>query len=326
MKITLFETLIEEYRKFKGIILLGLVSAFILAVLPLLVDLERVYFAFFIFFIFIYVALTVSWNIVSGLAGQFSLGHAAFFGLGGYVAAIGFRDKLFGFFDFRAFLLSAIISMLVAIGVGYPLLGRLRGFYFTLGTLGVSETFRLLFINGGEFTGGAWGIRLRTTYDVGFYVYFYAAFAIMIITILLAAVLRKSKVGINFVALRDDETAAESIGIHTLNFKVLAFSISAIIPAICGCLFAYYLRYVEPSIVFNTNWSLYPALMALLGGIGSLMGAIIGSVIVGSIVQLISLYFPAIHPLVSGALLLIVMVLLPKGIQSKLIKLLRKRF
>jgi len=322
MKIPFIETLIEieEYKKFKGLIFLGMVSAFILAVIPVFISLERVYFAFFMFLIFIYIALTVSWNIVSGLAGQFSLGHAAFFGLGAYVAAIGLRDKFFGFFDFRAFLLSAVISMIVAIMVGYPLLGRLRGFYFTLGTLGISETFRLLVINGGEFTGGAWGVKLQTTYDVGFYMYYYAAFIIMILTILLAAVLRGSKVGMNFIALRDDETAAESIGINTLNFKVLAFSISAITPAICGCLFAYYLRYVEPNIVFNTNWSLYPALMALLGGVGSLMGAIIGSVIVGSIVQLISLYFPALHPLVSGTLLILVMVLLPKGILSKLIR------
>lgn len=325
MKIALLELFSEDFRKFKSVILLGLLSALILVIFPIFADLEKLYFAFFIFYIFIYISLSVSWNISSGLAGQFSLGHAAFFGLGAYVAAIGFRDGYLGFFDFRAFLLSAVISMVVAVGVGFPLLGRLRGFYFTLGTLGVSEAFRLLFINGGEFTGGAWGIRIKTAYDVGFCVYYYVALSVMIITILLAAVLPKSKIGINFVALRDDETAAESIGISTLYYKVLAFSLSAIIPAICGCLFAYYLRYVEPNVVFNTNWSLYPALMSLLGGIGSLMGAIIGSIIVGSILQLISLYFPAIHPLVSGIMLLVVMVLIPTGIQGKLSKLIRER-
>ncbi len=319
----ILESFIEEYRRFKGIAILGLISALILVVVPIFIPLEKIYFAFFIFLMFIYIALTVSWNIVSGWAGQFSLGHAVFFGLGGYVAAIGLRDRVFGFFDLRAFLLSAVIAMLVAIAVGYPLLGRLRGFYFTLGTLAVSEAFRLLFINGGEFTGGAWGIKLQTTYDVSFYVYYYAAFAIMVMTVLLAIMLRGSKVGMNFVALRDDEMAAESIGINTLNYKVLAFSISAVTPALCGCLFAYYLRYVEPNIVFSPTWSLYPALMGLLGGIGSLIGAIVGSAVVGSTLQLVSLYFPAIHPLISGVLLVLVMVLLPEGVVNRLAKLLR---
>ncbi|MEM2560465.1 MAG: branched-chain amino acid ABC transporter permease [Candidatus Bathyarchaeia archaeon] len=324
MKNFLSEFLGEKIRKSKNITFVSLVCVLFLVLFPIFVDLERIYFAFFIFFIFIYMAISVSWNIVSGLAGQFSLGHAAFFGLGAYVAAIGFRDGFFSFFDLRAFILSAVISMVIAAGVGYPLLARLRGFYFTLGTLGVSETLRLLFINGGEFTGGAWGIRLRTAFDVGFSMYYYASFFITLITIFLSAILYRSKVGLNLRALRDDETAAESIGINTLNYKVLAFSISAAIPAICGCLFAYYLRYVEPNIVFNANWSLYPALMALLGGLGSLIGAIMGSIIIGAIIQLISLYFPAFHPLISGIMLVAVMVLLPTGVYEKIRKIIRR--
>lgn len=318
-----FKLLSEELKK--SIAIVSLLCILFLMLFPLLVDLERVYFAFFSFFIFIYVALSVSWNIISGMAGQFSLGHAAFFGLGAYVAAIGFRDGYFGFFDLKAFLLSAVLSMAIAAGVGYPLLGRLRGFYFTLGTLGVSEILRLLFINGGEFTGGAWGIRLRTAYDVHFSTYYYISLLIALLSILIAIILSKSKIGFNLIAIRDDELAAESIGINTLNYKVLAFSISAAIPAVCGCLFAYYLRYVEPNIVFNANWSLYPALMVLLGGIGSLIGAIVGSIIIGTIIQLISLYFPAFHPLISGVMLIIVMVLLPKGAYEKIRKIIRRK-
>lgn len=302
----------------KGILkkttLLGLVIAFLLVIFPLFTDVERSYLAFFLYNIFIYIALTASWNIVSGFAGQFSLGHNAFFGLGAYATAIAWRAGLVGYFDIKAFLLSAIVSALVAAGIGYPLLGRLRGFYFSLGTLGLSEAFRLLAINGGEFTGGAVGIQLPSRYYTGFLQYYYAAFIIMVTSIVLAISLFKAKIGLNLIAIRDDEVAAESIGIPTLSYKVLAFSLSAIPPAICGSLWAYYIFHVQPSSAFGITWGLYPPLMGIIGGIGTISGPIIGSIIIGTIVQLISLYAPSIHPLISGILLIVAIVLLPKGV------------
>ncbi|MEM2465510.1 MAG: branched-chain amino acid ABC transporter permease [Candidatus Bathyarchaeia archaeon] len=307
-----------EKHRLRRNLLITLVGIIVLSILPLFLDAERSYFIFFLYNIFLYVTMSTSWNIVSGYSGQFSLGHGAFFGLGAYVAAISWREGLTGYFDIRAFLLSAAISALMAAAIGYPLLAKLKGFYFALGTLALNEIFRLLAVNGGAFTGGAVGIQLPSRYYAGFATYYYAALLIMVISSLIVALLLKLKTGLNFIAVRDDEVAAESIGIHALHHKVLAFSLSAIPPALCGTVFAYYIFHIQPSSVFSASWGLYPPLMSILGGIGTIIGPIIGSVVIGSMVQLIEMFVGPIHPLVSGALLIILIVVLPKGILGKI--------
>lgn len=304
--------------KFSTTVIVGLLTMLLLLALPLSMDVERSYPLYFLYNIFIYIALSTSWNIVSGFAGQFSLGHNAFFGLGAYITAIAWRAGLIGYFDIRAFLLSAIVSAIVAASIGYPFLGRLHGFYFSLGTLGLSEVFRLLAINGGEVTGGAVGIQLPSRYYAGFMQYYYTAFLLMMLSVFLSYALFRGKVGLNLRAIRDDEIAAESMGIPALGYKILAFSLSSIVPAMCGSLWAYYIFHVQPSSAFGLTWGLYPALMGIIGGIGTLLGPIIGSVIIGSIVQLVSIYAVQAHPLISGFLLIITVVFLPQGVLGKI--------
>ncbi|MEM3551228.1 MAG: branched-chain amino acid ABC transporter permease [Candidatus Bathyarchaeia archaeon] len=303
--------------KFNKTMTIALLASLLL-ILPLSMDVERSYPLYFLYNIFIFIALSASWNIVSGFTGQFSLGHNAFFGLGAYVTAIAWRASIVGYFDIKAFLLSAIVSAIVAAGIGYPFLGRLRGFYFSLGTLGLSEAFRLLAINGGDVTGGAVGIQLPSRYYAGFMQYYYASFLLMAISVLLAFVLFKVKIGLNLRAIRDDEIAAESIGIATLAYKILAFSLSSMVPAMCGSLWAYYIFHVQPSSAFGMTWGLYPALMGIIGGIGTILGPIIGSILIGSIVQLVSLYAVQVHPLISGFLLIVAVVFLPQGVLGKI--------
>ncbi|MEM3550696.1 MAG: branched-chain amino acid ABC transporter permease [Candidatus Bathyarchaeia archaeon] len=301
-------------KTFSGKALISFAILVLLVIFPLFVDVEMAYSAYFVYNLLIYVALTVSWNLVSGFTGQFSLGHNAFFGLGAYTAAIAWRAGLVGYFDIRAFLLSAIVCALVAAAVGYPLLGRLRGFYFSLGTLALSEVFRLLSVNGGDLTGGAVGIQLPSRYYAGFMQYYYVALIIMVFSVVMAIALFRVKIGLNLIAVRDDEIAAESIGIPTLGYKILAFSLSAIPPALCGSLWAYYIFHVQPSSAFGVSWGLYPPLMGIIGGIGTMIGPLIGSILIGSMLQLISLYAVTIHPLISGILLIVAVVILPKGV------------
>lgn len=301
-------------------LLISLAGIIVLSILPLILDAERSYPIYFLYNIFLYAVMAISWNLISGYAGQFSLGHGAFFGLGAYVAAIAWREGFAGYLDIRAFLLSAVISAIVAVFIGYPFLAKLRGFYFALGTLALNEIFRLLAVNGGTFTGGAVGIQLPSRYYAGFMTYYYVALLLMIISLLMVIFLFKLKIGLNFVAIRDDEVAAESIGIHALRYKILAFSLSAIPPALCGTLFAYYIFHIQPGSVFGTVWGLYPPLMSILGGIGTMIGPIIGSAIIGSIVQLIEMFVGSIHPLISGILLIVLIVVLPQGILGKIKK------
>ncbi|MDI9619641.1 MAG: branched-chain amino acid ABC transporter permease [Candidatus Nezhaarchaeota archaeon] len=300
--------------------LAGLALLVVLALAPIFIDVERSYAFFYIYNILIYVALATSWNIVSGVTGQFSLGHNAFFGIGAYVTAIAWRDGLVGYLDIRAFLLSALFSATVAAGVGYPFLGRLRGFYFALGTLGLSEVLRLIAVNGGQYTGGAVGIQLPSRCYAGFLPYYYAALILVLAAVALAAAMLKVRIGLNWRAIRDDEVAAESIGIPTLNYKILAFVLSAVVPAMCGSLWAYYIFHVQPSSAFGITWGLYPVLMGIIGGIGTLLGPVIGAIVIGSIVQLTSMYIATLHPLISGILMIIAIVFLPQGIIGKVEK------
>ncbi|MEM2425105.1 MAG: branched-chain amino acid ABC transporter permease [Candidatus Bathyarchaeia archaeon] len=301
-------------RNISKIIYLSLVIMALICAFPLFVDVERSYPIYFLYYIFMYIAISQSWNMVSGFAGQFSLGHSVFFGIGAYVTALSYSRGLIGYFDFRSFLLGPVVSAIIAIVVGYPLLGRLKGLYFALGTLGLNEVVKQLIIVNGEYTGGATGVQLPSSVYAGFMPYYYTALIIMILSSLLAIIVSKVKIGLNFRAIRDDEIAAESVGIPTLHYKILAFSLSAIFPAACGVLYAYNIFHVQPDSAFSMNWSLDPALMTMLGGVGTIFGPIIGSIIYGLIIQLISLYFPTIHPLISGLLLILVVIAMPKGI------------
>ncbi|MEM2025327.1 MAG: branched-chain amino acid ABC transporter permease, partial [Desulfurococcaceae archaeon] len=130
----------------------------------------------------------------------------------------------------------------------------------------------------------------------------------------------KVRIGLNWRAIRDDEVAAESIGIPTLNYKILAFVLSAVVPAMCGSLWAYYIFHVQPSSAFGITWGLYPVLMGIIGGIGTLLGPVIGAIVIGSIVQLTSMYIATLHPLISGILMIIAIVFLPQGIIGKVEK------
>ena len=283
---------------------------------PLLVDTEESYLVYFFFMCFIYVALAQGWNLVAGYAGQASLGQHAFFGLGAYITAITWKAGWTDFLDPVAMILSGAGAALLAMIIGVALLAKLRGDYFALGTLGLGEILRVVFTQGGTLTGGPVGLLLPSSSYQSLGPYYFIALAIALSAFLFVWLLMRSRVGLALVAIREDEQAAASNGIHVLKFKILAFAAGAFFSGMCGSIYGYYLFHIHPLGFFSLNWALLPVLMTVLGGIGTLFGPVLGAFVLTGVFELANLYIPEIHPIFSGLFVILVMLFLPQGIMS----------
>ena len=295
---------------------LGLIIAIliVLFLVPVVLDPQSSYVVFFLFLAFIYVALAQSWNLVAGYTGQVSLGQHAFFGLGAYVIAIGWSRGFFGYLDPLGMIAAGVFAAALGVLVGIPLLSKLKGDYFALGTLGLGEILRLLIIQGGELTAGPTGIFLPSSSFAGMVPYYFISLFLAVLAIAVTYYMIKSRLGLALIATRDDETAASAIGINILKFKVLAFAVGAFLAGLCGALQAYYIFHVEPQGFFSLNWTLYPVLMCILGGAGTISGPVIGALFLAAAFEVAKLYLPEIHPIFSGLLIILVIIFLPNGV------------
>jgi branched-chain amino acid transport system permease protein len=285
----------------------------ILACVPFIFDPETNYLVYFLFMAFTYTALAQSWNLVAGFTGQISLGIHAFFGFGAYIVAIGWRQEIIGYLDPIGMFLSGLIPAVLAVFIGIPLLSKLRGDYFALGTLGLGEILRTLFIQGGAFTGGSAGLMMPSSAYTSMTPYYYIALFLAVFATTVTYLMINSTVGLALIAVRDDETAAAASGIYVLMYKVLAFAVGAFLAGLCGSLQAYYLFHIHPQNFFGLNWTLYPILMCIMGGSGTINGPIIGAVFLTAAFELAKVWLPAIHPIFSGALIIITILFLPVG-------------
>jgi len=295
---------------------LGLLLLALFVVYPFLVDAEASYLVYFLYSTFIYVALAQGWNLASGYTGQVSLGQHAFFGIGCYVTAITWRAGLTGYLDPLAMFMSGVGAALVAIAIGLPLLAKLKGDYFALGTLGVAEILRVIAINGGHLTEGVAGISLPSSAYLSMRHYYFIALSIALITLALLWLMTRSSIGLALVAIREDETAAAANGIGTLKYKILAFAVGAFVTGLCGSLNAYYMFHIHTAGAFNLNLVVIPILMAILGGAGTFLGPILGAFILAGVFELANIWMPALHPIFSAAFIVLVALFLPDGIMS----------
>jgi len=294
----------------------GLSLICFLSLFPFSVNSEESYLVYFLFLTFLYIALAQGWNVVAGYGGQASLGQHAFFGLGAYVTAISWKAGWIGYLDPIGMLISGTGAALLAVMIGLPLLAKLRGDYFALGTLGLGEILRVVFTQGGSLTGGPVGLMLPSSEYRSMIPYYFFALSIALLSLLCVWLLVRSRVGLALVAIREDEEAAAANGIHVLKFKIFAFAVGAFFTGLCGSLFAYYLFHIHPSGFFSLNWALLPVLMTILGGIGTLIGPVVGAFVLASVFELANLWLPEIHPIFSGAFIILVMLFLPGGIVS----------
>ncbi|MEW6265171.1 MAG: branched-chain amino acid ABC transporter permease [Thermodesulfobacteriota bacterium] len=229
----------------------------------------------------LYVVLTLSLNLVNGLAGQLNLGHAAFFGIGAYTAALLMLLEHWSFWSTlpMAFLMAALFGALV----GLPSL-RVGGDYLGIVTLGLGEITRLVLINWIELTRGPMGLpgipapRLLGYEFGGKLPYFYLITLMAMFTWLVMRRLAVSKMGLVMLALREDERVANTLGVNTGPVKVLAFAVSAGFAGLAGAFFASYVSFISPD-TFMFSDSAIMLCMVVLGGIGSLPGVVIGAVV-----------------------------------------------
>jgi len=298
-------------KKQVGVLILIVAAS---AAVPFIFDPQTSYLVFFLFSAFIYVALTQAWNLVAGFAGQISLGNHAFFGLGAYVIAIGWSRGLIGYLDPLGMLMAGCAAALLGIIVGIPLLSKLRGDYFALGTLGLGEILRLITIQGRALTAGPTGIFLPSSAFTTIVPYYFIALFVALLAIGVTYYMLKSPIGLALVATRDDEAAAAAIGINILKFKVLAFAVGAFVAGLCGALQAFYIFHVEPQGFFSLRWTIYPVLMCILGGAGTISGPIVGAIFLTAVFEVAKYYLPEIHPIFSGLLIILVIIFMPNGL------------
>ncbi|UCH08502.1 MAG: branched-chain amino acid ABC transporter permease [Deltaproteobacteria bacterium] len=301
----------------RSIIIVVLVTVAFAGV-PLLIDVETSYFAYYLFLVFCYITVAQGWNLVAGYTGQISLGTHAFFGLGAYTTGIiWLRDitKTGYYFDPVVMVLSGLVPVILAIIIGIPLLSRLRGDYFAFGTLGVGQIVTVIFIKARQVTGGADGLHLPSTVFESMKPYYWTSLFLALLATAVVYFMVRSRVGLALRAIREDETSAASHGIHILKYKVFAFALSAFLAGLCGSLYGIYLFHINPDSVMNlNNWMFYPLLMCVLGGNGTISGPIIGSFFITAVFSFGDVYFKGTHPIVSGLLIILVMRFMPTGL------------
>ena len=273
-----------------------------------------------------------SWNIIGGYTGYTSLGHAAFFGLGGYLVA--WTHNHYGWHPFISSWFLALVVMVVALVMGWISL-RTQGSAFVVVTIAVVFIFRLLALNLGGITNGAKGLTqprpgwgdVPWSPELIKIPFHYIMLALLCLTIFVSWRIRQSKFGMGLIAIREDEGKAESVGIDTMMYKVLAFGISAYFVAVAGGIYSYFFTFIDPSFVFGIFTSVTMVLMAILGGRGTLWGPVLGAFIMAPLSDWIIGNFGGtqIHLTIFGGILLLVMLFMPQGILPTLNEFLYKR-
>ncbi|TGP56681.1 branched-chain amino acid ABC transporter permease [bacterium M00.F.Ca.ET.230.01.1.1] len=303
---------------------IAIVVVAVLALLPFVPGAVDAYYFSFLFFVFLYAIMAQSWNLVAGYGGQISLGSHAFFGLGAYTTAILWSGNyLWGslydshpniyYFDPVTMLLGGLVAAIAAVVIGLPLLSKLHGDYFALGTLGFGEIVKVIFVNGGDFTGGAFGIVAPASSFDTLRPHYWVGLGLMVATALAIRMLMRSRYGLALIAVRDDEMAASANGIDTLKVKVAAFAGSAFIAGVAGSLYTFYIFHVGPDSVFDLEWMLLPLMMTVVGGTGTLLGPILGALVMYAVFDLARIVVPDYHPVISGLTIILAMLFLPKG-------------
>jgi branched-chain amino acid transport system permease protein len=259
--------------------------------------------------LFMWIALAQSWNLISGLTGYVSFGHVAFFGMGAYTAAI--LIGTLGWPWLLACLAGGVMAMVLALVIGWPCL-RLKGPYFAIAMLGLNEVLRVIVSYYEGLTGGGSGLSLPTLHAS---VPIYYAMGLVALSVTgLTYVIITSRFGLRLMTIREDEVAAEAMGIDTFRYKLYAFLLSAVAPGIVGGLAARDQGYIEPTSVFPLITTITMIVMALFGGKGTIWGPVLGAILLFTFQELVWARFIYVHQLLLGAIIIGVVLLMPRGI------------
>lgn len=297
------------------------IIAGLLAALPL-IGLSS-YVMHILILVILWSVIGMAWNLLSGYCGQVSFGHAAFFGTGAYSAGMLYSKLgLSGWWGLPA---SIIIVTCFALVIGYICL-RLRGPFFALATLSMGVILRIVAENLVDFTGGDLGIMIRERTWVEKIWYYYIILAIACGTFIVIKMVIESKLGYYFVAIREDQDAAESLGINTTFYKTIALCLSAVLTGLAGAFYTNYMGYIDPKVVFALHdISIVAIMVVMVGGVATYWGPAVGAIIMVLLAEMIR-SIPTLgtaHHTFFGILLIVIIIFLPNGIVGDFPKLKR---
>lgn len=258
--------------------------------------------------------LAVSWNFIGGLTGYPSFASAAFFGLGAYTTAILMNA---GFNFFITLGIGACLCSLVALALGVPIL-RLRGHYFAIATFGVAEFFRELADNL-RITGGGDGINLpQITGGPDYFTrfFYFSMLGVAVLAVLTQYFVTRHRLGYGLVAIRENEDAAAMTGVDTTKYKIIAFVLSSIFPAMGGGVYAYRAAFLEPIDVFDVLFSIKAIVMSMLGGVGTVMGPLVGALMMEYLSDYLWGAFTEFHSAFLGIIIVLVVLFIPRGLMA----------
>jgi branched-chain amino acid transport system permease protein len=315
-----FEEIPPSMKRFKSWMLsfrgaITFISIIGLVLFPLVT--QNSYYMIIILTAMIYAILGASWDFLAGYAGQVSFGHAAFFGISGYITAILITDQ--GFSWIWSLICGAFVALLCGLLIGIPCL-RLKGPYLALATLAFSLILFNLFMMPSFPYGGSDGLAgLPAFYSI--LTRFFIILGFMLFTLVFLHVVAGSRTGTILKSIRDDEICAEASGINTTKYKLLAFMISAFFAGIAGALYTLSFRAVSPA-VYQPIYSFYAIIMAAIGGIATISGAVIGAFFFIVLTEILTRYIPFIGDaalLIFSIILIIVILMADMGIMNPII-------
>jgi branched-chain amino acid transport system permease protein len=263
--------------------------------------------------VLMYCVLAWSWNFIGGFVGYPSFGIAAFFGLGAYAGAILLSSKIIPFW--LSPLAGAAVCLITAVLIGFPIL-RLRGHYFAVASLGLSEVLREVTMSWTGLTGGGMGINLppmKPLLGTDSQTFYYAMLFVAAVTFATTVLVARSRLGIAFHCIRQNEQAADMIGVNTTKTKIIAFALSSAFPGAAGALYASWVGYIDPSDVFNILISIKAPVMVLLGGVGSVAGPALGAIIYLLIEELVTRNLLQFHAGALGVIIVALILFMPGG-------------
>jgi len=291
------------------------------ALIPLAV--RDAYFLDSLVLILLWGALSAAWNVAGGYAGQVSIGHASFFGIGAYSAAL--MVTRFGLGPWLGMLVGVVLSIGAGFIIGF-LSNRLKGPYFALSTIAFSQVLLIGVSRWRGFTSGGEGIPVPfrpgfATLGLGHVGWVYMALAMALVCFAVQVYLERSRIGYQLAGVREDEDAAEALGIATRRLKVAAITLSAALTSIGGSLWAQYVGFVDPTYVFSVDLSVRFALNTIIGGMGTALGPFLGSILITSLETYlratfagVKAGFTGIYLIIYGTALILVVRFVPEGL------------
>ncbi len=301
-------------------------AALLAALLAIPLAIDNAFVSHIFITICLFAALSTAWNIVGGFAGQMSLGHAVFYGIGGYVGVIMFN---MGISPWLSMFVGAALAAVVGMIISYPCF-RLKGPFYTLASIAFLEVFRVLALHYTDLTGGATGMMIQLKLGWTWMVFrerwpaLVIIFGMLLLTLVVAWLVRNSRLGFYLVATRERESAARSAGVRTVQVRLIAVAISSALCAMIGTFHAMYLTFIEPAAMFSLAFSIQIALFALIGGIGTVSGPLLGAVLLVPLTEWAraSLGSSALglHGFVYGLVLIVCVLFMPNGIMGVLKK------